>query len=744
MRSRIHWMLVLLVAILFACQTSKPPPAPTPPTPQPPVSPTPPPSTSPSSLDLIDQALEAGTITEETAYTYKVFAAFGDQRLPNQYHGADADIEDSDVLLELAPKLSAFSSNTQDTLAPFLFPPAYAGSWKNPGPPSSGGLRPQGTGIRCLGAIASGWESVNDVNGHAKVWYDSTLTGDRDKANQIAFEIDQIWVKLINQLGMKDPIKDDGRVCNGGDGRLDIYLVDMAFHGGTGDANGEAYQDHTAFTCRQFPAYLQINRNRSGAGLMSTLAHELMHASQYAYNTKSCFDTYGWIIEATATWAKDYVYPTDNDEHGYAGYFLESPEKSLEDQSTRTGKKVRDYGSYLFFQFLAHTINDNAIPKTWAATERFDSSLGAVNDAISAKGGLEKQWPEFAKFHWNLPPMDKKSYKAWDNLGNVPNLALDQDQPINAYLNGKLSLEIALKPDVPHLAVNYYDFSFYKSDTRSVLYYNPYTANPKAHVQALWKLGDDSWTEEDWTLYKFIGLCRDIKAQRITELVIIISNAEWQDTGSKLQVSDPPKFMASSVGCWKYQGTATLLEKHSSWNGLGRRAQSNFSFELDPLATALDAKNPQIPNSLRAGLNLVMPVTGTDYSFEESYSTTGCSFSLGAASFPISRTPPKGFMFTNAFPELVSSDAELQKWIAQPRRAYTSAVLDNQFVTVNVSGPGCNPTQMDVVGGLLLTNDAKNGVFLNPPVAGPNGVLSGTFKTSDASFDWNFTPKSQP
>jgi hypothetical protein len=296
---------------------------------------------------------------------------------------------------------------------------------------------------------------------------------------------------------------------------------------------------------------------------------------------------------------------------------------------------------------------------------------------------------------------------------------------------------------VPHLAVNYYDFSFSnKLDTRSVLFYNPYTANPKAHVQALWKLSDDSWTEEDWTPYKFVGLCRDIKAQRITELVVIISNAEWQDTGSKLQVSDPPKFMASSVGCWKYQGTVTLLEKHSSWSGLGRKAVSNFNFELDPFATTLDAKNPQIPNSLRAGLNLVMPLSGTDYSFEESYSTGTCSFSLGAVSFPLSRL--NGFMFTNAFPELESSDAELQKWIAQPRRAYTSAVGDTQPVTVSVSGQGCGSSFTELVGGLLLTNDAKNGVLLNPPVAGPNGVLSGQFKTSDASFDWTLSPKSQP
>ena len=41
----------------------------------------------PSSEELIDRALASGAIDTETALIYKVYAAFGDARLPSQYRG---------------------------------------------------------------------------------------------------------------------------------------------------------------------------------------------------------------------------------------------------------------------------------------------------------------------------------------------------------------------------------------------------------------------------------------------------------------------------------------------------------------------------------------------------------------------------------------------------------------------------------------------------------------------------------
>jgi hypothetical protein len=48
--------------------------------------------TKPTSYALIDRALAAKEITHEHAYTYRVFAAFGDTRLPARFRADNADL----------------------------------------------------------------------------------------------------------------------------------------------------------------------------------------------------------------------------------------------------------------------------------------------------------------------------------------------------------------------------------------------------------------------------------------------------------------------------------------------------------------------------------------------------------------------------------------------------------------------------------------------------------------------------
>ena len=48
-----------------------------------------------TSYQLIDQALAAKHIDDETAHKYRVFAAFGDSRLPAAYRGHDRGLEES-------------------------------------------------------------------------------------------------------------------------------------------------------------------------------------------------------------------------------------------------------------------------------------------------------------------------------------------------------------------------------------------------------------------------------------------------------------------------------------------------------------------------------------------------------------------------------------------------------------------------------------------------------------------------
>jgi hypothetical protein len=109
------------------------------------------PLAGPTSDHLIDQALARGEIDSETALTYKVFAAFGDPRLPAAYHGDDSQLVDSHILAEVQARYAGLSATTQATLNPFLIPPAYVGSWDEPLPaaPDRGPLAPNDTPPPC-------------------------------------------------------------------------------------------------------------------------------------------------------------------------------------------------------------------------------------------------------------------------------------------------------------------------------------------------------------------------------------------------------------------------------------------------------------------------------------------------------------------------------------------------------------------------------------------------------------------
>lgn len=83
----------------------------------------------PSSRQLIDAALSKGKIGKNRALMYKVFAAFGDSRLPARYHGSDPGEADVHILDRVAARFRSLPLSMQKELAPFFLPPYYRGSW---------------------------------------------------------------------------------------------------------------------------------------------------------------------------------------------------------------------------------------------------------------------------------------------------------------------------------------------------------------------------------------------------------------------------------------------------------------------------------------------------------------------------------------------------------------------------------------------------------------------------------------
>lgn len=141
-------------------------------------------STPPTSLDLIEEAVKRGQISLEQGLIYKVFAVWGDSRLPSPYRGAPNDMNAGDgVMSEVAEHSAALSESAKLTLTPFFLPPTDPESWW--------AMQHIATANQLT---ADSWQFVSAAGGKIKVWY---FTGEADSSRQagvVKKELDgKIW-----------------------------------------------------------------------------------------------------------------------------------------------------------------------------------------------------------------------------------------------------------------------------------------------------------------------------------------------------------------------------------------------------------------------------------------------------------------------------------------------------------------------------------------------------------------------
>ncbi len=544
----------------------------------------------PTSGDLIAEALAAGEIDEETALLYHVYADFADPRLPAEYQGDDTLAGDGEVLG--VQDLSGLSPQAQAALAPFLLPPSAPGSWLELAEAS--GLGP---GLAAPAPAAIEWGTLNTANGKVKVWHQKRYAGDDAKAAGIVKALDgKIWRELTELMG-REPRPDGGWSNNGGDARIDIYLVHMR-------ANGKA----CAYDAPPSPGYILVDSRQplgdeTHPGIIQTVAHEMMHLFQFSYRLAEDWDEYAWLGEATATWAEHYVYPKAQSEHPFAAKYLDTPFLTLND---RTGD--RDYGAYLLPYYLARKVTEPEIVRTiWECCSGADS-FEAIDAALpvnwSGRSGLEAIWPDFVLADWNREPVD--DYFKRDGLERG---AVSGGGAVPVLLNGRAETSFTLPVDLPALSALYYHFTFPDDTASTITFYNGYSFKLSKEtgddgstyykteplpdeilegrsVLLLAKVEGEEWTEgwqssEGWytltadvTDQPVISYCRDAKAERLEELVIIFANSRI-DRGYSLTAFDQkPVLRATNIGCWRWSGT---LE--NTWEGLEAHAVAEVVFE---------------------------------------------------------------------------------------------------------------------------------------------------------------------
>ncbi len=553
----------------------------------------------PSALDAIDAALEAGDLTDIDALRYKVFAVFGDERLPAAYR-ASGIFEGTQVVEELGEQWSTLPANVQTELEPFMLPPAADGSWFEL-QEQQAAQQAQKSGSVALKAPA--FSSVSAVLNRVRIRYPAGLTELATQAGWVkeALENDGVWDGLIDLMG-REPVSDGGLDAsyNGGDDRFDIYIVrlpnitsDPSLRRCYGWATPYAqpyFVDITDDNTRG--AYVVINADvaQTEDEVKATTAHEFFHVLGHAFDTPSS-EALSWLHEATATWAIDYIYPSLNIEHRTVNDLLKRPQLTLSSLFS-----TREYGTWMYWYFLTKRFEDDSIVRrVWELSETMP-----VLDAVDAvtPGGFEDTFQEFAATLWNRPGFsDNPPYNIYQEDGLVeltsPSGRLSAVEVTHETPMPNPEDDIAFVLDgggVARLSAQYVHYDLSAANVRTVLFANGYNFElaegvPNAlqssgthtlyatelaaedrvgrKVVALIKQ-DGNWEPEplDLSDVAFMPFCNLVDSESAEELVLIFINAEHRDDKPFFAAPRglPPRLLTSNMGCGKWSGSGSAQE----------------------------------------------------------------------------------------------------------------------------------------------------------------------------------------
>ena len=705
--------------------------------------------TTPSSVQLIDKAVAAGTISAETGLIYKVFATFSDPRLPSQYIGAGVGRDGDGVIDEVVAQAKAgtLSASALQTLTPFFVPPDHAGSWY--------GLQSGASAQEGASSASADWVGIKTNNGKVWIIYLSTDAAAAAKAPGLKAAIDgKIWSKLTNLMG-RAPIPDSS-------GYLRIYLWNSYIDSdGTAvpfDANTLGITvgtncDQTA-TVIYLPSRLSLG-DETHAGMIQYATHEMMHAIQFGGMIQNCAG-YIWLKEATATWAEDYVYPDANSEWGTAQQFMDHPDWFLD-----ANADMHNYGAYLLPYFLTHQIGDDSIiRKMWenAATE--SNSYLAVKNALPS-AWQDYFWAFFLESLWNKAPF-QEYYKTKDSLVNT--VKAESDQVISAAGGEQV---ILLNGDFVTGGAMFYHFTVDSSvDSLTILnglgknlskgqaslddtvsgdqIYQAEALSDSdaagATLIALMKVAGSTWQAiilgGTGAQLESNTHCIDVQG-KIEELVIIQSNGDFAhpDTRTISPKGLPTTLFANNMPCWKVAGSSSytiynagVTKVFSTTNAVYSYPNAVGDFSQAPYTNDFFAYPFIHLYLLSADVNWT--VSGTD--------SLGCVYS-GNGSFHVSEPLGVGVDSIRIYNGVMPDSPTYRGYAGQ-------GIAENgTTITYYVTGENCPGSETDY--------DAP--AFLEIPLAddraaikvpGGGGTLSGSYKRDEPSDDyeqmeWNLTPQ---
>ncbi|MCK5490670.1 MAG: hypothetical protein KAI67_02390 [Candidatus Pacebacteria bacterium] len=524
-----------------------------------------------NSFDLIDIALEKNNIDRETSLIYKMYAVFGDEKLPSEYASEVMMQNANEQFIEVREAFDSLSPETQEALSPFFKRPNDLESYYNLKYQES--IEQESTDEIISKIIPSAQARANvnanlycddcylfAANSRVKIWYPNVSITAQEAEQGYLMDIDQATLfsmaerlqtilnndriyKRFTELLQREP-DNDGVL--GGDDALDIYIGTLNIR-----AAAVAVSDKSSLPSS---AYIIMNAGwlNFDSYYKKTLAHEMFHVFQYSYTWK--LSNSRWWAEATAVWSEDFIYKGFNYEQKRLKYFLPFPEKTLFDNQPSRFK----YGAYIFPYYLAQNSGNETIRNIWEDCN-YAGCLDAVDNNIS--DGFKGQWKEFTLWNYNITPVryytDENGFSTISSSQNAVDHFVAGGEKISIGSIRPLSAQV-LKIN------NIVDQNIYKQLIFKDL--KKFTSqSDKASIKAIIYFQDRSNKIEDWTdkeERRFCLYCDDEDKDKCVEenlnyIVLIFSNSDKSNSTGVIEIETEGKAEACS-GTW--YGTLKVSE----------------------------------------------------------------------------------------------------------------------------------------------------------------------------------------
>lgn len=185
-----------------------------------------------------------------------------------------------------------------------------------------------------------------------------------DYVEQVAEVMEEILEIQTEDLGWAVPPRDG---TQGGDDRYDVYLINQTdAYGYASSSSATGDNPNTEFEEEYAQAGFLVLDNDYAEyddperALYATAAHEFHHIIQFGYDQAD----WNWYYEATASWMETVTYPDEELATIYIDSVYGYPEACFAgDGDADPGSRI--YGTWLFFEFMARELGDDAPLLLW-------------------------------------------------------------------------------------------------------------------------------------------------------------------------------------------------------------------------------------------------------------------------------------------------------------------------------------------------------------------------------------------